>query len=125
MKAKTLNRSFASWMIAAAILALITGCAVAPAPGPPLGAQTGQLIITRSFELGGLAIALLVDGKRVGTLTYNRGYAAPIAPGPHTLSVAQIPDRVRNRSNPIRIVVRGGETYRFTATRLGPRVVLR
>ena len=36
-----------------------------------------------------------------------------------------IPDSARTRSDPIRFVVQPGQTYNFTATKSGPRVVLR
>jgi len=39
--------------------------------------------------------------------------------------VVQIPDSARTRSDPIRFVVQPGQTYNFTATKSGPRVVLR
>ena len=89
-----------------------------------MAAQGGQLIVTRSFNLAGFPVALLIDGRRVATLTFNRDYSAPIAPGPHTLNVQQIPYRGRTQGQPLRILVQNGQTYRFTAIRVGPTVVL-
>lgn len=123
MNINTLIHRASLILLAGAAFAVITGCATAPAPSP-MAAQGGQLMITRSFNLAGFPLALLIDGHRVDTLTFNRDYSAPIAPGPHTLSVQQIPYRGRTQGHPLHIVVQNGQTYHFTAIRVGPTVVL-
>jgi hypothetical protein len=123
MNINTLIRRASLILLAAAAFAVITGCATAPAPSPMV-AKGGQLIVTRSFNLAGFPVALLIDGHRAATLTFNRDYSAPIAPGPHTLNVQQIPYRGRTQGQPLHIVVQNGQTYRFTAIRVGPTVVL-
>jgi hypothetical protein len=72
-------------------------------PKPASETQGGHLIIQRSFELGGLPIVVLIDGRRVATIAYNRDYSAPIAPGPHTVSVIVVPERPPTKSAPVKI----------------------
>jgi hypothetical protein len=107
----------------ASALVLAAGCATAP--NPVAAADSGRLVITRSFALAGLPVALVVDGVRVATIDFHSSYDRPIAPGPHTINVLQIPSSERSLSEVIHLVVRRGQTYRFTATRVGPRIVLR
>ncbi len=101
----------------------MAGCATAPAP--VASADSGRLVITRSFALAGLPVALVIDGVRVATIDFNSSYNGPIAPGPHTINVIQIPTSERSRSDAIHLVVQRGQTYNFMATKVGPRVVLR
>jgi hypothetical protein len=124
MKKKTFNCGISVLLLALAF-AVMPGCATGPAMQPMTAANSGRLVITRSFDLAGLPVALIMDGKRIATLEFNRRYDAPIAPGPHTIGVQQIPESERTRSAPIQLVVQPGQTYRFTAMRAGPEVTLR
>ncbi len=124
MKTKTLTLSFACSLLVLLAVILLNGCAT-PASSTAVSGPAGQLVITRSFKIAGFPLAVMVDGQRVATLGYNRAYIAPIAPGPHTINVMLIPANVQTQGQPIRIVVRAGETYRFTATRVGSIVRLR
>ena len=89
------------------------------------GSAAGELVITRSFALAGLPVDLMIDGKRAATILFNRNYRAPIAAGWHTLKVLQVPVTQRSRSGEFHLQVEQGKTYRFTATRVGPEVLLR
>jgi hypothetical protein len=123
MKQGMVNRSIFALALAIAF-ALMPGCATQPTVGPTTAGNNGRLVITRSFALAGLPVALMIDGRRVATLEFNRNYNAPITPGPHTIGVQQIPESERSRSAPVHLVVQPGQIYRFTAIRIGPEVTL-
>ena len=115
------------------LLVLVAGGALACTAGSAIGrdqlsgpsGRNARLVVTRSASLGGLPVALLIDGKRVGTIDFNRRYDANISAGRHSLSVFLIRNTQRSRSEPFQISVEGGKTYYFTATREGPVVVLK
>jgi hypothetical protein len=124
MKMNSLNRSIPILLLATA-LAFVAGCAVGPAQTSGLPSESGHLVVSRSFALAGLPVSLEIDGKRAATIDFNRRFETALSPGPHTLSVVQIPALERTRSAPIQVVVRRGQTYAFVVTRLGPAIVLR
>ena len=111
------------WLLSMALLGWAGGCA-SDAGSTAVVGDVGRLVIKRSFTLGGVALLLKIDGQQVTSITYNRGYDAPIAAGPHTIGLVQLPDTVTSRAEPIRLVVRKGKTYQLNATRVGHQVTL-
>jgi hypothetical protein len=123
MKTKRCSRSRAVLISTLLAAIFVAGCATTPAP--VASASSGRLMITRSFALAGLPVALMVDRVRVATIEFHSSYNGLMAPGPHTINVVQIPDSACRCADPIRFVVQPRQTYKFTATKSGPRVVLR
>lgn len=111
-------------VLVAASLAVIVGCATETAPKPVASADAGRLVITRNFSLGGLPAVLWDNGVKVATIDYNRTYDAPIAAGPHVLTLTRIPPALSDISPETRLVVEKGQTYRFVAALNGQRVML-
>lgn len=123
MKMKRCSRARAVLISTLLAAIFVAGCAKTPAPVASV--DSGRLMITRSFALAGLPVALMVDGVRVATIEFHSSYNGLIAPGPYSINVVQIPDSAHTRSDPVRFVVQPGQAYSFTATKSGPRVVLR
>ena len=118
-------RSFFCAVLLALVAAVsFTLGASAATSAPMVRVANGELVITRSFSLAGLPVEIVIDGKRVTTLSFNRNYHAPIAAGWHRVLVRQVPETQRSRSPELRLLVQGGKTYELTATRIGPQVVL-
>ena len=122
--AYSMSRSLSLSLILATGVILFGGCASAPNSAPPAGAAAGRLVITRSFALRGVPIAIVINGTRVATLTYNRTYEGPISAGSHTLNLERASGSGSGGSAAVHLVVQAGETYRFTATREGQNLVL-
>jgi hypothetical protein len=72
-----------------------------------------------------MPVILVIDGARVGTITYNRDYNAPIAAGARTLRLEPAAGARSVRSRSKQLVVQPGQIYRLTATRVGQELVLR
>jgi len=96
----------------------------APAAAPK-GEESGHLVIVRAANLGAAVIGLSIDGKQVMKLNFNGKYDAPIAAGPHTLSVIPIPNSEHATANELKLTVQPGKTYHYTVKRDDVRVVLK
>ena len=118
------GRSVLVAVLVAASLAVIVGCATETAPKPVASADAGRLVITRNFSLGGLPAVLWDNGVKVATIDFDRTYDAPIAAGPHVLTLTRIPPGLSDISPETRLVVEKGQTYRFVAALDGQRVML-
>jgi hypothetical protein len=109
--------------------ALIHPPSVAAAKSAPAAApkseESGHLVIVRAANLGAAVIGLSIDGKQVMKLNFNGKYDAPIAAGPHTLSVIPIPNSEHATANELKLTVQPGKTYHYTVKRDDVRVVLK
>jgi hypothetical protein len=85
-------------------------------------ADGGRLFIRRSPVLGvNVAISLTIDGKLAGTLARGHTYDQYLTPGRHVLIAS--PNRLRDEWQGI-LNVRRGETYSYTASISGKKLVL-
>jgi predicted small secreted protein len=116
----SLNRSF--FILALACTALV-GCATSPGTAQNIKGG-GRLIIVRSANMGeDLAVSLTIDGVHVTDIEFNRTYDAPLAEGQHVLSVVSMPRQI-GAPTQTRLMVKKGQTYRFTAVWNGQRLTL-
>ena len=70
-------------------------------------------------------MGLKIDGKEAAQLTYNRSYDAPLAAGPHTLTVYPVVSLEGAKPTEIRVNVEPGKTYKFTAARKDIQLILK
>jgi hypothetical protein len=112
-----------------ALIALLPAIAVAAGtPSPAAAAQNqaaGRLVIKRSAHLGSSFVSLSIDGKEVAKIGFNGSYDAPLAAGPHVLTVFPIAGREHPQPFTTRITVEPGKTYTFTLVRSDVSVILK
>ncbi len=92
-------------------------------PGKTEGA--GRLVILRGATLGPTIVGIKIDGKMAAQINYNRRYDAPLAAGPHTLTVFPVNSHQGARPTDKHVTVEAGKTYTFTAVRQDIQLVLR
>ena len=116
MKKSYSNRTMLGLLCAAALLiGTITQSAFAAAPAAAAG--EGHLTITRSPKLGtGTTVMVMVDGKKVGTVSSGTRFNSSIPAGRHTLTVRFEP--ISNAEKPANLTfdVAAGQTYSYVAT---------
>jgi len=79
--------------------------------------QTGRLVVQRSPTFGSKTyLQLWIDGNKVANIGPGQGYDESIPAGHHVLAVNYTP-RTRHQPTSMRLAVRPGETYAFTAIR--------
>jgi hypothetical protein len=79
--------------------------------------QTGRLVVQRSPTFGSKTyLQLWIDGNKVANIGPGQRYDKSIPAGHHVLAVNYTP-RTRHQPTSMRITVRPGETYAFTAIR--------
>jgi len=109
------------------ILAL--GCAV-------LGAATetqavsghggARLIVQRAPNfVNDLGVQLSIDGRIVANIPRDQHYDGGLSGGRHTLSILALPNTESHRPTSVRVAMRSGRTYIFTAAWDANRLVLR
>ena len=76
----------------------------------------GRLIILRGPNIGPQIVGLDIDGVQAALISYNRRYDAPLAAGPHILTVFPLIGRWTVRTEGKKVNVEPGKTYTFTAT---------
>ena len=87
-----------------------------PAPEPAERAQApGRLIIVRSPNIGPQIVGLEIDGVQTARISYNRRYDAPLAAGPHVLTVFPVIGGGTSSMTERRLTVEPGKTYVLTA----------
>ena len=121
-------RLFLSALACAAIALAPALVAAAGKPSPGAAAQNqeaGRLVIKRSAHLGTTLVSLSIDGKQVATINFNASYDAPLAAGPHVITVFPIAGREHPQPYTTRITVQPGQTYSFTAVRSDVSIVLK
>lgn len=79
--------------------------------------QTGRLVVQRSPTFGSrIYLQLWIDGSKVANIGPGQRYDESIPAGHRVLAVNYTP-RTRHQPTSIRLTVRPGETYAFTAIR--------
>src|SRR5256885_15754741 len=79
--------------------------------------QTGRLVVQRSPTFGSKTyLQLWIDGNKVANIGPGQGYDESIPAGHHVLAVNYTP-RTWHQPTSMRLAVRPGETYAFTAIR--------
>src|SRR4030095_1794814 len=93
-----------------------TSAAGKESPAPAQNAQAaGRLVVVRS-ALGPTIVVLKIDGKEAAKLSYNRRYDAPLAAGPHTLTVYPVVSLEGAKPTETRVNVEPGKSCTFTAS---------
>jgi hypothetical protein len=125
-----LQRSSLMLIVTCLAIGLFVGqpvCTSAAGKGSPAAQNAqaaGRLVVVRSATLGRTIVGLKIDGKEAAKLSYNRSYDAPLAAGPHTLTVYPVVSRGGAKPTERRVNVEPGKTYRFTAARKDIQLVL-
>jgi hypothetical protein len=84
-----------------------------------------RLIVQRAPNFGtNLFVRLSIDGKRVADIPWNQHYGGTISAGRHVLSVLALPNTASRRPTSMRLTVKSGRAYVFTATWQQDRLVL-
>lgn len=110
-------------------LILIAGCfaiawfVLTPAKTSAAG-QPGRLVILRAANIGPQVVGLKIDGVQTAQIYYNRNYDAPLAAGPHVLTVFPVVGRGTARPTSRSVTVEPGRTYTFTASWQDTQIVL-
>ena len=87
--------------------------------------QAGRLIIVRSAKLGAIVVGVSIDGKETAKINFGGSYDAPLAPGPHVITVTPIGSREHPQPGQTRLTVQPGQTYKFTASNSDVSIVLK
>ena len=124
------RRALVLAVVCAALACLIPGgVSAAGKPSPAAKQQetqeTGRLVIVRAANLGGAVVGLSIDGKETAKINFGGSYDAPLAAGPHVITVIPIPNRERGQPNQTRVTVQPGQTYKFTAVQSDVAIVLK
>jgi hypothetical protein len=95
-----------------------TGAAAAPPP------NSARLIVNRVANFGSdLVLVLSIDGKDVATLTEGNNYNGFLSAGQHTITARVDPFQAGTRPTKKTLTIQAGQTYNFTASWSGQRVV--
>jgi len=79
--------------------------------------HTGRLVVQRSPTFGSrIFLQLWIDGRKVANIGPGHRYDESIPAGHHVLAVSYTP-RTRHEPTSMRVTVRPGKTYAFTAIR--------
>ena len=117
--------SFATcWLLASPQGASAAEKKSSPAPMQEMKAP-GRLVVVGSASLGPTVVGLRVDGAKVGEISFNRRYDAPIAAGSHVITVYPVHSLQNARPRDRQISVESGRTYTFTAARQDVDLVLK
>jgi hypothetical protein len=92
----------------------------------PTGVKTGRLIVQRAPNFGrDLVVRLSIDGRKVADIPRNQHYGDYVSVGHHVLTVLALPNiRARGPAS-VRLTVKSGYVYIYTATWESDRLVLR
>ena len=83
-----------------------------------------HLTVQRGPKFGAKQVlAVMVDGARVASLTEGQAYNGSLSPGKHVISVS-VSGPSRFASPTKTIMAQAGQTYTFTATRVGKQLQL-
>ena len=86
-------------------------------PAQASNPQTGRLVVQRSPTFGSKTyLQLWIDGNKVANVGPGHRYDESIPAGHHVLAVNYTP-RTQHQPTSMRLTVRRGETYAFTAIR--------
>jgi hypothetical protein len=96
-----------------------------PTPIPIPSGKTARLIVQRAPNFGSdLFIRLLIDGRQVANIPRNQHYGGFISAGRHTVTALALPNTEARRPMSIRLTVKAGQVYIFTASWDADRLVL-
>jgi hypothetical protein len=96
-----------------------------PTPSPTPSGKVGRVIVQRTPNFGSdLFIRLSIDGKRVADIPRNQHYGGVVAAGHHMLTALALPNTESRRPTSMRLIVKPGQVYIFTATWDSDRLVL-
>ncbi|MBV9618054.1 MAG: hypothetical protein JO201_02480 [Verrucomicrobia bacterium] len=96
-----------------------------PTPSPTPSGKVGRIIVQRAPNFGSdLFIRVSIDGKRVANIPRNQHYGGIVPAGTHTLTVITLPNTESRRPTSIRLIVKSGQVYIFTAAWSADRLVL-
>ena len=85
-----------------------------------------HLIVQRAANFGTeVVVHLSVDGRRVADIQRDHRYDGFVSAGRHVLTVTPMPNIELRRPTSVRVIVRSGRTYIFTAAWEADRLVLR
>jgi hypothetical protein len=94
------------------------GAAAAPPP------NSARLIVNRVANFGSdMVLVLSIDGKDVATLTEGNNYNGFLTAGQHTMTARVDPFQAGTRPTKKMLTIQAGQTYNFTASWSGQRVV--
>lgn len=114
-------------VVAWAMFGLATQVQARPRPTPvptPTG-KVGRVIVQRAPNFGSdLFIRLLIDGKHVANIPRNQHYGGVVSAGRHTVTAIALPNTESRRPTSMRLTVKAGQVYIFTATWDSDRLVL-
>jgi hypothetical protein len=100
---------------------------LSPSP-PPTAAKarkTGRLIVQRSANFGSSQVLRVsIDGKKVADVPRNQHYGDLVTVGRHSVSVLAFPSIRPGRATSIRLTVKTGKVYIYTAGWNADRLVL-
>jgi hypothetical protein len=97
-----------------------------PSLGPPLKPGTGRLIVQRAPNFGSdLFIRLSIDGKHAADIPRNQHYGGVLVAGRHLLTALALPNTQSRRPTSIKVTMKSGQVYIFTAVWEVDRLVLR
>lgn len=124
------RRIVALAMLGAALICFLPEGMLAAGKASPAAKQEqtqapGRLLIVRAANLGTVVVGLTIDGRETAKLNFGGSYDAPLAAGPHVVTVVPIPNREHGEPNQTRINVQPGQTYKFTAKLSDVSIVLR
>lgn len=92
----------------------------------PTAKKTGRLIVQRAPNFGrDLVLRLSIDGKKAADIPRNQHYGDLVSAGHHTLTVLALPNTRARRPTSIRLTVKSGRVYIYTAMWESDRLVLR
>ena len=95
-------------------------------PAATPSGPTGRLIVQRSPNFGSdLFVRLSIDGKRVADIPRNQHYGGFLSAGRHVITALVLPNTELRRPTSIRITVKAGHVYIYTAAWEADRFILR
>lgn len=88
--------------------------------------EGARLIVQRAANFGTeLVVHLSVDGREVADILRDHRYDGFVSAGRHVLTVLALPNTESSRPTSVRVTVRSGRTYIFTAAWEADHLVLR
>lgn len=120
-----MKRNFILLLVGSVALSVASDAQGRPTPSPTPSGKVGRIIVQRAPNFGSdLFIRVSIDGKRVANIPRNQHYGGIVAAGTHTLTVIALPNTESRRPTSIRLIVKSGQVYIFTATWSSDRLVL-
>ena len=102
-----------SYILSLASAGLIVASVANQAAAAP---ESGHLVIYRVANFGDdLGLVVSIDGKDAGTFTEGRNYSGDLPAGEHTIIVRVDPNRTDAQPAQVKLNVKAGETYSYTA----------